>query len=60
VQNIVDAALAAGVRKFILISFPHVEENTTPDNSAKGVLHVEPKSIHARTRLETEKYLFSA
>ncbi|MGH7887186.1 MAG: NAD-dependent epimerase/dehydratase family protein, partial [Candidatus Binatia bacterium] len=29
VQNIVDAALSAGVRKFILISFPHVEENTT-------------------------------
>lgn len=60
VQNSVDAALAAGVRKFILISFPHVEENTTPDNPAKGRLDVEPKSIHARTRLEAEKYLFRA
>lgn len=59
-QNIVDAALASGVRKFILISFPHVEENTTPDNPAKGVLDAEPKSIHARTRLEAEKYLFRA
>ncbi|MGH7887304.1 MAG: NAD-dependent epimerase/dehydratase family protein, partial [Candidatus Binatia bacterium] len=59
-QNLVDAALAAGVRKFILISFPHVEENTTPDNPAKGVLDAEPKSIHARTRLEAEQSLFRA
>jgi len=48
------------VRKFILISFPHVEENTTPDNPAKGALDVEPKSIHARTRLEAEKLLLRA
>jgi len=48
------------VGKFILISFPHVEENTTPDNRAKGVSDVEPRSIHARTRLEAEKYLFRA
>ena len=60
VQNIVDAALTAGVRKFILISFPHVEENTTPDYPAKGVLDAEPKSIHARTRLQAEKNLFRA
>ena len=56
-QNLIEAALAASVRKFILISFPHVEENTTPDNPAKGVSDVEPKSIHARTRLAAEKYL---
>jgi len=60
VQNIVDTALASGVRKLILISFPHVEENTTPDNPSKGGLDAEPKSIHARTRLEAEKYLFRA
>jgi nucleoside-diphosphate-sugar epimerase len=60
VQNIADAALASGVGKFILISFPHVEENTTPDNPATGVLDAEPQSIHARTRLEAEKYLFRA
>jgi len=59
-QNLVDAALAAGVGKFILISFPHVEENTTPDHPAKGALDVEPKSIHGRTRLEAEKVLFRA
>lgn len=58
VQNIVNAALTAGVRKFILVSFPHVEENTTPEAPAQGLLDVEPQSIHARTRLEAEKYLF--
>lgn len=57
VKNIVDAAVAASVKKFILISFPHVEENTTPDHPAKGVLDAEPKSVHARTRLAAEKYL---
>lgn len=60
VQNIVDAALPAAVRKFILVSFPHVEEDTTPDAPARGQLDVHPKSIHARTRLEAEKYLFRA
>lgn len=60
VQNIVDAAKAAGVRKFILVSFPHVEENTSPQNPAKGLLAVAPKSLHARSRLAAEKYLFSA
>jgi nucleoside-diphosphate-sugar epimerase len=60
VQNIAGAAMAAGVRKFILVSFPHVEENTTPDAPAKGLLNAEPKSLHARTRLEAEKYLFHA
>jgi len=57
-QNLIDAALTAGVKKFILVSFPHVEENTTPDNPAKGELNSKPKSLHARTRLAAEKYLF--
>jgi len=60
VQNIVDAALSRKVRKFIFVSFPHVEEGTTPSAPAKGILDVHPKSIHARTRLEAEKYLFRA
>ena len=60
VRNIVDAALSAGVSKFILISFPHVEENTTPAAPAKGSLDVHPKSIHGRTRLDAEKYLIRA
>jgi nucleoside-diphosphate-sugar epimerase len=60
VQNIVDAALSTEVQKFILVSFPHVEEDTTPETPAQGKLDVHPKSIHARTRLEAEKYLFRA
>ena len=59
-QNLVDAALASGVGKFILISFPHVEENITPEHPAKGALDVEPKSIHGRTRLEADKVLVRA
>ena len=31
VQNLLDAAGNAGVRKFVLVSFPHVEGETTPD-----------------------------
>ena len=53
-------AVSTKVRKFILVSFPHVEEATTPEARATGRLDVEPKSIHARTRLEAEKYLFTA
>ena len=60
VQNIVDAALSAAVQKFILVSFPHVEENTTPEVRAMGKLDVHPRSVHARTRLEAEKYLLHA
>lgn len=58
VQNLVAAALQAGVRKFILISFPHVEGETTPDNPATGRLDGRPNSVHARTRLAAEKHLF--
>lgn len=60
VQNIVAAALANGVRKFILVSFPHVEGTTTPDRPAQGALDANPTSIHAQTRLAAERYLFSA
>jgi len=57
-QNMIAAALAAGTRKFIFMSFTHVEENTTPAAPARGLLDVEPRSIHARTWLDAEKYLF--
>jgi len=60
VQNLVNAALTAGVRKFLLISFPHVEGETTPSVPAEGHLDVHPSSIHARTRLAAEAYLFQA
>jgi nucleoside-diphosphate-sugar epimerase len=38
VQNLVNAALSAGVRKFLLVSFPHVEGETTPAAPARGNL----------------------
>lgn len=61
VRNLVDAALAAGVRKFIIVSFPHVEGESTPEHPAKGEMPAgEPDSAHARTRLAAERYLFQA
>lgn len=60
VRNLVAAALVGGVRKFILISFPHVEGETTPDRPARGILEGNPSSVHARTRLEAERHLFAA
>jgi nucleoside-diphosphate-sugar epimerase len=56
-RNLVDVAIAEGVKKFILISFPHVEGVTTPDQPATGRLDGSPESVHAKTRLEAEKYL---
>jgi nucleoside-diphosphate-sugar epimerase len=60
VRNLVDSALAAGVRKFILISFPHVEGESFPGRPAVGRLDGNPDSVHARTRLAAERYLFEA
>ena len=59
-RNLVDAARRRSVRKVILISFPHVEGPTTYDNPATGRLDRTPVSVHARTRLEEERYLFSS
>lgn len=58
VRNLARASVKAGVRRFILISFPHVEGPTTPDNPAIGALDREPVSVHARTRLAAEHVLF--
>jgi nucleoside-diphosphate-sugar epimerase len=60
VRNLVSAALAAGVGKFILISFPHVEGESSPGKPASGTLLGSPGSVHARTRLEAEQHLFAA
>jgi len=57
-QNLVNAAIDAKVNKIILISFPHVEGNTTPQNPANGRLNGNPVSVHAQTRLKEEQYLF--
>jgi nucleoside-diphosphate-sugar epimerase len=60
VKNLVSAALAARVGKFILISFPHVEGESRPENPARGKLPGSPRSVHARTRLQAEQHLFAA
>jgi len=60
VENLVAAALAAGVGKIILTSFPHVEGESTPADRAIGSLDGEPDSVHARTRLAAERHLFAA
>lgn len=57
-KNLLDVAISKKVKRIILISFPHVEGETTPDNPAKGKLDGHPVSSHAITRLEEEKELF--
>jgi len=56
--NLLNCAIKQKVKRLILISFPHVEGETTPDSPAKGILTGTPDSMHARTRLEEEKLLF--
>ncbi|MHB9111308.1 MAG: NAD-dependent epimerase/dehydratase family protein [Thermoleophilia bacterium] len=58
--NLMDAAMVANVSKFIIVSFPHVEGESTPEHPAKGTLDGHPASVHAQTRLAAEKYLFDA
>ncbi|HMA18204.1 MAG TPA: NAD(P)-dependent oxidoreductase, partial [Thermoanaerobaculia bacterium] len=58
VENLVGAARVAGVRKFVLVSFPHVEGETTPEAPATDRLDGNPASVHARTRLAAERHLF--
>lgn len=57
-QNLLDVCVRQGVKRVILISFPHVEGESTPDYPAKGILDGNPQSAHARTRREEEKLLF--
>jgi len=57
-KNLVDAALGAGVKKFIIISFPHVEGPTSKERPCTDRQDLVPVSAHAKTRLAAEKYLF--
>lgn len=59
-RNLVQTALEHDVRRFVLVSFPHVEGESTPERPARGVLQGNPSSVHARTRLEAERALFEA
>ncbi len=57
-NNLLDVAIKCNIKKIILISFPHVEGETTPENPARGILNGNPISVHATTRLEEERLLF--
>ena len=56
-QHLVNAAIAGTVKRFILISFPHVEGPTSLDDPCTGRQDREPVSVHAKTRLAAEQYL---
>ncbi len=58
-NNLLEKAKEHKVKRIILISFPHVEGETTIENPAKGKLTGTPTSVHAQTRLEEEKLLFA-
>jgi nucleoside-diphosphate-sugar epimerase len=60
VRNLAQAAKHAGVGKFVLLSFPHVEGETTPEHPATGRLDATPAVVHFRTRLEAESHLVRA
>ncbi|MBI4232430.1 NAD(P)-dependent oxidoreductase [Candidatus Peregrinibacteria bacterium] len=56
-RNLVDVAIQAKVKRFILISFPHVEGPTSASDPCTERQDRQPISVHAKTRLEAEKYL---
>ena len=58
-SNLLDAALDAGVKRVVLMSFPQVEGETSVERPASGRLDCTPISVHARTRLEEERLLMS-
>ncbi len=57
-NNLLEISVRQKVKRIILVSFPHVEGECTPEKPARGVLTGNPQSAHARTRLEEEKLLF--
>ncbi|MEX2236810.1 MAG: NAD-dependent epimerase/dehydratase family protein [Dehalococcoidia bacterium] len=58
-QNLLAAASEAGVRKFTLISFPHVEGDSSVERPATGRMDGQPDSVHAQTRLQAERELLA-
>ncbi len=58
-KNLVEKAIEHNIKRIILVSFPHVEGKTTPENPATDRLDGKPNSVHAQTRLEEEKLLFA-
>lgn len=58
-KHLIDTAIQHRVKRFILISFPHVEGPTTLANPCTDRLNGSPISMHAKTRLAEEQYLFA-
>lgn len=58
-RNLVRVAKKSQIKKIILISFPHVEGNTTVDHPSTNKLDQMPVSVHAQTRLAEEKILLN-
>lgn len=58
-RNLLEVSIENKIKRVILISFPHVEGESFYNSPARGLLNKIPNSIHAYTRLEEEKYLFS-
>ena len=57
-QNLLNVAKAANVPQMALVSFPHVEGQTSPENPSTDRLDKTPVSVHAQTRLEEERLLY--
>ncbi|HUB07308.1 MAG TPA: NAD(P)-dependent oxidoreductase [Myxococcales bacterium] len=55
VGNLLEAARRRGARRFLLVSFPHVEGDTTPEHPATGRLDAAPTVAHFRTRRAAER-----
>lgn len=58
-KNLLESCKTKGVKKIILISFPHVEGETTIEKPSTNRLDGIPNSWHAKTRLEEEKILIN-
>jgi nucleoside-diphosphate-sugar epimerase len=59
-ENLIAQAKLAGVKRFILISFPHVEGPTDLSARATDRIDRAPLSVHAQTRLAEERALLDA
>lgn len=60
VQNLLSAARGTSIKKFILVSFPHVEGETTPDHPATDRLESTTGVVHFQTRLIAERVVLAS
>jgi nucleoside-diphosphate-sugar epimerase len=59
-KRLIDLALKAQVKRFILTSYPQVAGNTFPDSMAGHDLRTNTNLDHSLSRLEAEKYLLES